>query len=183
MSSKDLCYLWWATDIVDSCPFDPALWWLQHWLPGTDHYDVIKWKHFPHYWPFVRGIHRSQMNSPHKGQWHRVLMFSSMYASNGWVNNQDTGDLSTHYDVTVMILEKELVTQNHTSNSVVNQWNAIQFSHVGNQWNIKFKIIYQKYWWFVIPMSLLKVLWHFALSTTALLLHSPQSLTCSELIR
>ena len=23
-------------------------------------YDVIKWKHFPHYWPFVRGIHRSQ---------------------------------------------------------------------------------------------------------------------------
>ena len=23
------------------------------------HDDVIKWKHFPHYWPFVRGIHRS----------------------------------------------------------------------------------------------------------------------------
>ena len=22
--------------------------------------DVIKWKHFPRYWPFVRGIHRSQ---------------------------------------------------------------------------------------------------------------------------
>ena len=21
------------------------------------HGDVIKWKHFPHYWPFVRGIH------------------------------------------------------------------------------------------------------------------------------
>ena len=25
---------------------------------GT-HDDVIKWKHFPRYWPFVRGIHRS----------------------------------------------------------------------------------------------------------------------------
>ena len=25
----------------------------------TLHDDVIKWKHFPRYWPFVRGIHRS----------------------------------------------------------------------------------------------------------------------------
>ena len=31
--------------------------------------DVIKWKHFPRYWPFVRGIHRSPVNSRHKGQW------------------------------------------------------------------------------------------------------------------
>ena len=30
--------------------------------------DVIIWKHFPRYWSFVRGIHRSQLNSPHKGQ-------------------------------------------------------------------------------------------------------------------
>ena len=28
----------------------------------------IKWQHFPRYWPFVRGIHRSPVNSPHKGQ-------------------------------------------------------------------------------------------------------------------
>ena len=34
------------------------------------HDDVIKWKHFPRYWPFVRGIQRSPVNSPHKGQWH-----------------------------------------------------------------------------------------------------------------
>ena len=32
------------------------------------HDDVIKLKHFPRYWPFVRGIHRSPVNSPHKGQ-------------------------------------------------------------------------------------------------------------------
>ena len=31
------------------------------------HDDAIKWKHFPRYWPFVRGIHRSPVNSPHKG--------------------------------------------------------------------------------------------------------------------
>ena len=33
------------------------------------HDDVIKWKHFQRYWPFVRGIHRWPVNSPHKGQW------------------------------------------------------------------------------------------------------------------
>ena len=27
-------------------------------LPVQTHYDVIEWKHFPLYWPFVRGIHR-----------------------------------------------------------------------------------------------------------------------------
>ena len=26
------------------------------------HDDVIKWKHFSRYWPFVRGIHRSPVN-------------------------------------------------------------------------------------------------------------------------
>ena len=38
--------------------------------------DIIEWTHFPRYWTFVRGIHRSPMNSPHKGQWCRALMFS-----------------------------------------------------------------------------------------------------------
>ena len=32
------------------------------------HDDVIKWKHFPCYWSFERGIQRSHVNSPHKGQ-------------------------------------------------------------------------------------------------------------------
>ena len=68
--------------------------------------DVIKWKHFPRYWPIVRGIHRSPVNSPHKGQWRRVLMFSLICARiNGIVNNCKAGDLRrhrTHYGVIVM---------------------------------------------------------------------------------
>ena len=32
------------------------------------HDDVIKWKHFSCYGPFVLGIHWSPVNSPHKGQ-------------------------------------------------------------------------------------------------------------------
>ena len=70
------------------------------------HYDVIKWKHFPRYWPFVRGIHRSPVNSPHKDQWRGALMFSLISAwINGWVNNREAGDLRrhcAHYDVSVM---------------------------------------------------------------------------------
>ena len=70
------------------------------------HDDVIKWKHFPRYWPYVRGIHRSSVNSPHKGQWRGALMFSFICAwINGWVNNREAGDLRhhrAHYDVIVM---------------------------------------------------------------------------------
>ena len=71
------------------------------------HDDVIKWKQFPRYWPFVRGIHRSPVNSPHKGQWRGALIFSLICVwINGCVNNREAGDLRryhAHYDVIVMI--------------------------------------------------------------------------------
>ena len=74
--------------------------------PWTTHDDVIKWKHFPRYWPFVRGIHRSPVNSPHKGQWRGALMFSLICVwINNWVNNREAGDLRryrAHYDVSVI---------------------------------------------------------------------------------
>ena len=31
-----------------------------HFSVACMHDDVIKWKYFPRYWPFVRGIHRSR---------------------------------------------------------------------------------------------------------------------------
>ena len=58
-----------------------------HAYSGRDSYiydNVIKWKYFPCYWPFVRGIHRSPVNSPHKGQWRGALMFSLICV---WINN------------------------------------------------------------------------------------------------
>ena len=79
--------------------------------PIRQHDDVIKWKHFPRYWPprywpFVRGIHRSPVNSPHKGQWRGDLMFSMICARiNVRVNNGEAGDLRhhrAHYDVIVI---------------------------------------------------------------------------------
>ena len=73
--------------------------------PGH-HDDIIKWKHFPRYWPFMQGIHRSPVNSPHKGQWRGALMFSLICNwINNWVNNRQAGDLRCYranYDVIVM---------------------------------------------------------------------------------
>ena len=76
------------------------------------HDDVIKWKHFPRYWPFVRGIHLSPANCPHKGQWRGALMFSLICVwINDSVNNCGAGDLRryrAHYDVIVMCLSTTL---------------------------------------------------------------------------
>ena len=55
------------------------------------HDDVIKWKHFPRYWPFVRGIHRSSANSSHNGQWRGSLMFSLICALNKRMSKQSGG--------------------------------------------------------------------------------------------
>ena len=75
-------------------------WWLwnigERHVQGLSHDDVIKWKHFPRNWPFVREIHRPPVNFPHKGQWRRALMFFFIYASiNDWVNNHEAGDCKT----------------------------------------------------------------------------------------
>ena len=104
--------------------FDLSLDWLFLWLmcrqrslyiymggitnksSADTHDDVIKWKHVPRNWPFMRGIHRSPVNSPHKGQERGALMFSLICVwLNGWVNNHEAGDLrrsQAHYDVIVM---------------------------------------------------------------------------------
>ena len=101
------------------------IFWLKfHWIPPGNmlaliqimvlywigsklfHDDVIKWKHLPHYWPFVWGIHQPPVNSPHKGQWHGALMFSLTCSSiNGGINNGEAGGLRchcAHYDIIVM---------------------------------------------------------------------------------
>ena len=65
-------------------------------------------EHFPRNWPFVRGIHRSPVNSPHKGQWRGALMFSLICVwIYDWVNNREAGDLRryrAHYGVIVMYI-------------------------------------------------------------------------------
>ena len=95
-----------------------SLWWLR--VQDV----VIKWKHFPRHWPFVRGIHRSPVNSLHTGQWRGAMMFSLICVwINGWVNDREAGDLRRHranYDVIVMTIQPFLkdnfigIWNNHT---------------------------------------------------------------------
>ena len=98
------------------------------------HDDAIKWKHFPRYWPFVRGIHRSPVNSPHKGHSRGALMFSLICAwANGWVNTREAGELRrhrAHYDVTVM------------SNRFSLRW---MMNHLPLVWWSNFRFMFLKY--------------------------------------
>ena len=87
------------------------------------HDDVIKWKHFPRYWSFVRGL----VNSPRKGQWRGALVFSVIDAQiNGWVNTGEAGDLRshhTHYDVIVMYTCNTLFNSFRPGDACIGRWN------------------------------------------------------------
>ena len=107
LPSNDLKKItWWFSPQCSYYWPSVARFWAISWQ--VDHDDVIKWRHFPRYWPFARWIHRSPVNSPHKGQWREALMFSLICVwINGWVNNRQAGDLRrhrAHYDVIVMDL-------------------------------------------------------------------------------
>ena len=64
-------WLRWISRIVLhlTCPFLHICDWYNFTANRLSHDGVMKWKHFPRYWPFVWGIHRPPVNSPHKGQW------------------------------------------------------------------------------------------------------------------
>ena len=73
--------LMWVVEMTDRSRINPVS--VRHGLVlihcishlPTFHKDVIKWKHFPRYWPFVRGIHRWPVDSSHKSQWRGALVF------------------------------------------------------------------------------------------------------------
>ena len=103
------------------------------------HDDVIKWKHFPRNWPFVREIHRSPVNFPHKGQWRGALMFSLIYAwINDWVNNREAGDLRRqhgHYDVIVMTYATTFWYCFHAFNANMNFYSHVSdVCSLGSSW-------------------------------------------------
>ena len=100
------------------------------------HGDVIKWKHFPRYWPFVWGIHRSPLNSPHKGQWRGTLMFSLTCAAiNSWVNNGEAGDFRrhcAHHNVTVMT--RAYIFRHIKYIEITVQWSVqLHIQYLGNE--------------------------------------------------
>ena len=91
------------------------------------HDDVIKWKHFPRYRPFVRGIHWSPVNSPRKGQWRGDLMLSLICALNkrlskqlwGWLFETPSRSLWRHCIVASSFSRSRTRTGSCTPNSTV----------------------------------------------------------------
>ena len=57
---------WFGYDDAESIRHKVSSWW---------RHDVVTWKHVPHYWPFVRGIHRSSVDSLTKRQLCIVFIF------------------------------------------------------------------------------------------------------------
>ena len=100
------------------------------------HDDVIKWKHFRVTGHLCGGIHQSLVNSPHKSQWRRALMFSfDLCLKKGLINNQNDGDLRchwAHYDITVM---------HGLNEGNITPWNPANFSQNSNQYE---KIFFQE---------------------------------------
>ena len=113
----------------------------------------IKWKHFPRYWPFVRGIHRSPVNSPHKGQWREALIYSLICAwINDRVNNREAGDLRrhrAHYDVIVMYIPSrtsQTPTRYHCAKYIYHPFDASQSRVIRDLKKIKsYKCVAQIY--------------------------------------
>ena len=73
-------------------------------------YTITWWRHqiqtFSALLALCEGIHRSPVDSRHKGLWRGALMLSLICDwINGWANNRDAGDFrrhGAHYDVIVM---------------------------------------------------------------------------------
>ena len=96
-----------------------------------EHDDIIKWKHFPRDWSFVKGIHRL-----FKGRWRGALMFSFIYAwTIGWANNWDAGDLRCHRALYYVTVKTKYVSSVYTylqcnSTSKFNGVNVVTHHHI-----------------------------------------------------
>ena len=112
------------------------------------HDDVIKWKDL-RYCAFVWGIHRSPVNSSHRGQWRGAWMFSLICAwINGWVNNRDAGDLRRHRPhnyVTVMWIYFCVASDNNffKISTYPFQWHKIAMSDWVNDYFAKWPHFFQ----------------------------------------
>ena len=82
-------------------------------------------KHFPHYWPFVRGIHQSAVDCPYKGPVTQVLVPSSMLAlTNCWRNSQVASAFRCHVIVQVIALANELSMGSAHLNEMIKHWTS-----------------------------------------------------------
>ena len=122
--SASMCYyVWWFEHTLEyscgarrlSAKQEPTGIIQTSMCPVTDHLKKFEqdswWRHqmetFSVVQAFFKRIHRSPVDSSHKGQWRGALKFSLICAwTNGWANNRDARDSRghrAHSDVTVML--------------------------------------------------------------------------------
>ena len=86
---------------------------------GAYHDDVIKWKHFSRYWPFVREVHRPPVNFPHTQRpvtrnfevfFDLCLNKRLSEQSWGWWFETPSRPLWRHCDVLIVIINGENLT-------------------------------------------------------------------------
>ena len=95
------------------------------------HDDIIKRKHFPPYWAFVRGIHQSLVNSPHKDQCCRALMFFFNLSLNKLLRRFEMPSCSLWHHCNGICISAQLRyhTQVHTHTHIyIWQWSKHQSS-------------------------------------------------------
>ena len=116
------------------------------WIYGTNttrttshntqnHDEVINWKHFACYWPFVRGNSLVTDEFPSQrpvAQSFDVFLICAWI--NDWVNNCEAGDLRSHhahYDVTVMLtcLQNVLIGNVNSKQGSFMAISSVQYSH------------------------------------------------------
>ena len=111
------------------------------------HDDVIKWKHFPRYWAFVRGIHRWPVNSPHKDRWRGALMFKRLSnhlwgwwfetsSCSLWLHCNGRRYLKNHFLISKILYFESNLTRNCAQWS--NRYKIQHFKHLLGQaftWN------------------------------------------------
>ena len=78
----------------------------------TPQNDLIPWKLFSYYWPFVRGIHWSPADSFHKGQSFWILMFAFQIKLLNVISDPMTL-IKRHCDETIMHISMFFVVVRH----------------------------------------------------------------------
>ena len=137
-----------AVSIVISSPCHTCICNGLSWTDKTAciHDNVIKWKYFPRYWPFGRGIHRSLVDSLRKVQWRGTKMFSLICAwTDGWANRRYAGDLRrhrAHYDVNVYWkIHLDHIALPWSVSGIFSLCNQTQKTKLGVYRNVRYK------WW------------------------------------
>ena len=80
---------------------DKSITWIKSSMIHCIHNDIIKWKHFLCYWPFLSGIDWSPVDFPYKGQWHETLISYIFFGLclNKWCFEMSSWSLWCHYNV------------------------------------------------------------------------------------